>query len=149
MRVRVPQRPESDPARALDEAIRAAAQALGISPGMSAMIASHLFEQIALQLSRGRMVRITGFGMFATRWFRPGHLPYGIAVPTFIPARGLRQEVRSCVMTSQVRDDQIRRYRKRHRVGSIPRRSSQRTWTAQGEERRQILHRNFGSVELD
>ncbi len=149
MRVRISQRPECDPALALDEAIRAAAHAMGISPGMSAMIASNLFEQLAVQLSKGRSVRITGFGMFSCRWFHPRSLPHGIAVPTFAPARGLRQEIRSCVMNAMTNDEQIRRYRKRHRVGSIPLKSAQRTWTAQQEERRRIVNRNFGSVELD
>jgi len=149
MGIRIPNRPESDPARALDEAIRRAAQVMHISPGMAAMIASHLFEQIALQLCRGRMVRVTGFGMFGTRRFHPKNDSNGFAIPTFAPSRGLRQEIKPSVMKDQTNGDEMRRYRKRNRAGTIPLRSAQRTWTAQQGERRRIMNENFGSVEID
>jgi len=148
-RVRVPNRPESAASKALESAIQAAASQLGISPGMAGMVVSHVFEQIALRISRGDEVRVMGFGQFAARWFHPQHAPSGHALPYFSPARGLRHEVKACCLRGQIDERSVRAYRKRHRSGSVPNRSSQRTWTAQQHVRKQILHRNYGSIELD
>lgn len=149
MRVRIPNRPESEPAYALAEAIRIAAHAMHVPEGMAAMITSHVFEQIARQISRGRDVRVTGFGLFSAHWFRPPSVPNGHAVPKFTPSRGLRQEVRACVLSSQLDERQRLRYQKRNRVGSTPGRVAQQTWSSQQTERERILRENFGVIEMD
>jgi hypothetical protein len=116
---------------------------------MAGMVASHLFEQIALRMASGEMVRVMGFGSFAARWFHSPHSSSGHGVPTFCPARGLRQEVKACLLRDRVPERQVRAFRKRHRISSLPNRTSERTFTAQRQVRRNILYRNYGSIELD
>ena len=114
--VTIPYMPRSEYARALAECIEKAANEYAMSPYTVMLVVESLFEAIACKMASGEAVRIPGFGLFAPglRTPRgPNEPSEAYAVPRFSPAKGLRNEVRSCCDPSRARDRELRRKAKR------------------------------------
>lgn len=63
--IRIPFLARSEQALPLQRALELAANKIGVSQFTMAIAASHMFEQLAEEVARGRVVRVPGFGVFA------------------------------------------------------------------------------------
>ena len=104
-------------AEPLQEAIGVAADASGVHPALVAVIVSHVLEEIAEEVSRGTVVRIPGFGMFATKTYPPAYNGLGRAIPAFSASRGFRNLTNLQSSRSSANDKALRSHRANHCVG--------------------------------
>jgi hypothetical protein len=95
--IRIPFLARSEQGLPLQRALDLAANKIGVSPFTMAIAASHLFEQLAEEVARGRVFRVPGFGVFAPclderrQYLARRGGPR--CVPKFSAAKGFRQEV--------------------------------------------------------
>ena len=120
---------------------RTAAEA-GVSEHVAFAIMSHLVEAIADEVTKGRCVRIPGFGMFApvaVDISRSNHkMPR--CRPVFSPTRAFRQQVMWGAPPNQEGKKAVARYRKSH-VVSPANDNGVRVFTAQKSLRDRVLSR--------
>jgi hypothetical protein len=67
-----------------------ASRELGLSHATVALSMTYFLEELASQVTKGRVVRIDGFGIFGPRW----HIPTERMRPNFSYSRGFREQVR-------------------------------------------------------
>ena len=76
-----------------------------------------MLEEIAEEVSRGAVVRIPNFGMFATRTYRPAYNGLGRAIPAFSASRGFRNLTNLQSSRSSAYDRALKTHRINHCVG--------------------------------
>ena len=138
--VRIPSSAKADVYKPLAEVISRSAHRAGESPQFVANLVSHFLESLTERLTRGEVITVPGFGRFAARWWHPGKKGgYGHAIPIFIPAHALRQELRWTVLPDRINPRALNRYRKRNAMGAMKGRERARTFITLQTQRRRLL----------
>ena len=116
MPVRIPNL-HGEEANPLQQAIAVAADATGVHPSLVAIILSHVLEEIAEEVSRGALVRIPNFGLFATKTYSAAYNGLGRAIPAFSASRGFRNLTNLQSSRSNANDRALKSHRANHCVG--------------------------------
>lgn len=139
--IRIPALSKAEQGRPLQNALDFTAARTGISTFSVALAMSYLFEGIAEEVSRGRVCRIPGFGVFAPCLDeRPQYLARRggpKCIPKFSAARGFRQQVMLSAPPNRTGKKALSVHRSNHRV-SETRYSPSRVFTAMHAMRKQI-----------
>lgn len=136
MKIQIPFHSRKEDVIALKNAIERAAGAAGIDDYTATMFVSHFVEEIAEEVTHGRVVSIPGFGIFAPvlderrvmTAYNRRHGPK--PVPKFSPSKAFRAQVQaSCPPSRETK----RRYRKHldNHARSTENMTSARVFTAQ------------------
>lgn len=139
--VRIPYMSRREDMEPLQRCLAYAAREHGVTEFDVADIMSYFLEQITVELARGNMVSIPGWGCFAPmprRDVRGDKHLLGYAYPAFSAAVGFRQEVK---YGSPPRDDTVekfRRYQRNHTRRTHFHRERQRVFTAASAFRERI-----------
>jgi hypothetical protein len=92
--IKVPTYSRSDASQPIRDILKRTAGKMGMSEATVALVMSHFFEGIEIQMSFGNAVTLTGFGMFASvNWESKAYPGLVHPSPRFFAARGLRQAV--------------------------------------------------------
>lgn len=143
---------KSENSAPFQRALSLAASRSGVSPHTAAYVLTHLFEQIALEVSKGRVVRIPGFGCFGPwldeRKFVVAKNGAPVVRPAFAASRGFQQEVRHTCPPNRAGKKSLTRYRRSHSPGGHAERSARTVLSAMLAWRRQIVREMpFGPYE--
>ena len=139
--VRIPFLSRSEDGQALQRCIDHAAERSALDSVAVAQVMSLFLEAIADEVSRGKIVRLPGFGMFAPEAIPERHRkmsrdPTPRCKPVFVPSRGFRAQVGAGALTSSTRELRLKRYRKNH--SSAQGRGAPRVFMAMEAMRQQI-----------
>ena len=151
--MKLPFLPTPQSADPLRRIVQHTAEKTGLSPQHVSVLASHFWEALADEVSKGRAVTLPGFGLFApvARTFRPRgeeHLVTSSAI-RFSAARGFREQVRSCAPPSASGRRRYRRHMRNHALGGPESRCGERTFTAARAFRNAIARQIGGEVVFD
>jgi len=139
--IRVPFLAKAEQSLPLQRALDFAATRVGLSQYSMALAMTFLFEQIADEVSRGEIVRIPGFGIFAPSLDeRPQYLARRggrRCIPRFSPSKGWQHEVMLRAPPSRAGKAALRVHRSNHRV-TEGRAGRERVFTAMHAIRDQI-----------
>lgn len=149
MKVHLPNRPESDAAKAMHRAISRAAERAYYPTGAVKNMLTYLLEEITNEMLRGNAVLIRGWAMIGTRPYKTQRDPHPIAVPFFAPSRGLRHAVRYAMEATTIKSKAMKRFQKANRTGSKKGRGHQQVWNSQEHERERLKNDVTQSIELD
>lgn len=117
--IRIPFLSRSTDGAALQRCIDTAADRSGLDVGSVAIAMSWFLETVADELTKGRCVRIPGFGLFAPAPVPERHRRMSRNLkprckPVFTPSRGLRAQVAMGLGPTGENSRAIARYRKNH-----------------------------------
>ena len=150
--VQIPFLSKSEDAEPLKRCIEAACAKTGISQYAGITLMSFFLEEVAAQVTKGHVVNIPGFGIFAPKEdARPSSVARwgkGRTKPVFSPSRGFREEVRWGAPPSELTEKKVIRHRRNHSLGSGNSRSASRVFTAMRAMRENITAQMNG-VQLD
>lgn len=149
MNVHLPNRPESDAAKAMHRAIIRAAERACYPAGAVKAMLSFLVEEITIEVMRGNAVLIRGWALIGSRAYRNPLDSCEIAVPFIAPSRGFRQAVRYALEATKSKGKAVKKYQKANRTGSIPGRRHQQVFNTQEHERARLRNDVTQSIELD
>ncbi len=101
MTVRLPMLPNGHDAEILKRCYKFAGDETAMQMEMVALVVSAFLERLTIEVSKGHVVRIPGFGIFVARprrarYWRAGNQGRPVQVPEFSPSAGFRQMVRYC-----------------------------------------------------
>jgi hypothetical protein len=137
---RVPRSSKSETYKPLKEVLERAAHRADESPQHMENLMSHFFEALVVQLTYGKVVTIPGIGRFAAGWWHPGRAGgVGHAIPLFIPARALRQELKATIPGERINRRSLNRYRKRNAIGGVKGRERERPFVTLQAQRKRLL----------
>lgn len=149
MNVHLPNRPESDAAKAMNRAVIRAAERACYPAGAVKQMLSFLVEEITNEVMRGNAVLIRGWAMIGSRPYKNPLDSCDIAVPFIAPSRGFRQAVRYSLEATKSKGKAMKRFQRANRTGSIPGRRHQQVFNTQERERARLRNDVTQSVELD
>ena len=130
MLVKIPFMAAAEDAAPLRQCIATAAREAGMSEHLVAILMSRFFEEISEQVSRGRVVRIPGFGIFGPRAWTPRNAGLPYCFPAFSAARGFREQTKLCCPVDGAATEAVSRHRRHHHTSSRPERAHCRPFTA-------------------
>lgn len=126
MGIHVPFLNNQDEAHPLRACVARAVRELGVDDFLVARIMTYFLEELTVQVSKGRVVRIPGFGNFGARLSKPKTrhsdptrtektlpTPY----PTFSPSKAFRNEVAMNCPLDPVVDRTMRAHQRRNNLG--------------------------------
>ncbi|MFN3242966.1 MAG: HU family DNA-binding protein [Planctomycetota bacterium] len=139
--MRIPFLSRTEDGKPLQDAIDFAAERTACDSVAVAQVMSLFFEAIADEVSRGKVVRIPGFGIFAPvavseRDRRMSRDLTPRCKPAFSPSRGFRQQVRYGAPPNASGAERLKRFDKNH--SSTKGRGAPRVWAAMEAMRDQI-----------
>ena len=140
MRIRIPMMSKKEDMEPLQSALSYAARASGRTEAELAKQMSWLLEGIADEVSRGKVVRIPGFGMFAPVPKKTTRDPHPRCRPVFVPNLAFLRQVLYGAPPNAAGRDAVRRHRKCHTYTDNPPkgRGSERVFTAMEKFRHDI-----------
>ena len=136
--VQIPFYPKSESSKPLKECISTAARELAMSEHDVVLAMTYFFDELAIQVARGRVVRIPGFGIFASKWFATSKS----SAPRFSASRGFRLQTRFSSPRIDDNSRALKRYTKR--AGDSSRGVSQRVFTSNNADRASIKKQLMG-----
>ncbi len=152
MYIKIPFLSKSEDAEPLKRAIESACSKAGLSQYTATIFLTHFLEEVARQVSMGRVVNIPGFGVFGPfldeRRSSVGRWGEGRSKPVFSAARGFREEIRWSGPHHPDVKKKIIRHRRNHALGSGESSSGSRVFTAMNAIREDIAAQLNG-VELE
>lgn len=146
MSVRIPYLPRKEHARPLQNAIDVAAAETEVHPAMVAIIFNHVLEQIAEEVAQGNVVRIPGFGIFATTTYRPAYNGLGRAIPAFSASRGFRNITNLYSSGSNTNQAAIRNHRANNCLGDWS--EDPERYAKAMEKQRQCYRKQYREAQL-
>lgn len=149
----IPFYPDQKSSAPLRRVISIAAARSAVTPQLVALVLSHVLEGVADEVSRGRVVRFPGFGIWAPCLRRvrgPKGEPSVLAVtPRFSASKGFRLQVRSTCPPNAEGAKRLRR----HTINNAPSSRSvlcgARVFTSQQAARDDITRQLMGYVDAD
>ncbi len=116
--MRIPYYSESEKAAPLLRCLQRSAQRMGMYEHSAALLMSFFFEEIANEVSKGRVIRIPGFGAFGA-WVIENRAalardPSRRCKPKFEPSRCFQQKVRWECPPDGVAKSRLQRYARNH-----------------------------------
>lgn len=146
--ISIPHHSNSDHGAPLQRAIDSTAVETGLDVVTVALTMSYLLEGIADEVSRGRSVRVPGFGMFSPvvmseRHRRMSRDPTPRCKPMFSASRTFRQQVAVSAPPSEVETKRFKKHQKNHNDHHDG--DCARVFTAMESMRQQILAQLAGA----
>lgn len=154
MQIRIPLATKKTDVRAFKTSIELACARSGVDEYTGTMFATHLLEEMANQLSRGRIVNIPAFGLFApcvvnqneaARNIRERRARKSTCEVRFSPALPLRNQVRFGAPPIEANTVTLKKHRQNHHPSSRPSKAHSRVWSAM-ERMRLDIAKQFAHV---
>jgi len=125
--------------KVLERILVNSARSMDMTPHEVALVMAHFLENLADELSKGRVIRLPGFGMFAPVAVEHRKQSGVMKVyPSFSPAVGLRNQVDVCCPPNKAGVIALTKHRKRHHPASRKDKVGSRVFTAMKKLRQNI-----------
>ena len=148
--MRIPADGKSESYRPLNACVVRAANGTGISQQTAALVMSYFFEEMVEQMTKGRIVRIPGFGAFgpkidaSRRAKRANGRP--VPRPSWSPSYGVYTQILHCCPTDTISSGQMRKHQQNHGPGGTLTKRGQPSppWEAQERFRARVREQIIG-----